>query len=78
MTIRYVTYDIKDGNSYDDLYEFLELINAVEITKSTYKIDSDLKLNELSEKFKNVTNTGDKLSVIFRTTDDSLSHKVIR
>ena len=77
MAIRYVTYDIEDGNSYDELYGFLEEVNAKEITKSTYKVDSKIEFDDFCSKLKSVTNYGDKVSVIFRT-EKNILHKVIR
>jgi len=77
MAVRYLTYDIVSGNDYDELYEFLEEINAVKVTESTYKIEANIKFDGLCELLKKITTTGDKVSLIYRT-DDSISHKVIR
>jgi hypothetical protein len=61
---RYVTYDIKDGNSYDDLYNYFDEVKAEKITESTYKVDSTLKLSDFCSKLKNLTSSGDSVVVI--------------
>ncbi len=61
---RYVTYDIKDGNSYEKLYNYFDEVKAEKITESTYKVDSSLNLTEFCNKLKNLTSSGDSVVVI--------------
>jgi CRISPR/Cas system-associated endoribonuclease Cas2 len=78
MAIRYVTYDISEDNSYDDLYKLLDKLEAEEITKSTYKIESSsLNLDDLCEQLKNATQKDDHVAVIFRT-EESIAHRKVR
>lgn len=66
---RYVTYDIKSGNSYDDLYDYFDEIKANMITKSTYETNSGLSLDEFCYKLKSVTSTGDSVVVITKSNN---------
>ncbi len=61
---RYVTYDIKDGNSYEKLYNYFDTVKAEKITESTYKVDSLLNLTDFCNKLKKLTSTGDSVIVI--------------
>lgn len=61
---RYVTYDIKEGNSYEDLYNYFDEVKAEMITESTYKVDSTLTLADFCAKLKNLTSNGDSVVVI--------------
>lgn len=61
---RYVSYDIKEENSYEDLYNYFKEVNAEKITESTYKVDSKLSLDDFCTKLKNLTNYGDSVVVI--------------
>ncbi len=74
---RYVTYDIKDGNSYDDLYGYFDEAKAEMITKSTYKVSSNLSLDEFCDKLKSLTSSGDSI-VVITYNKDGVFHKRAR
>ncbi len=74
---RYVTYDIKSGNSYEDLYDYFDEIKAKMITKSTYETNSGLSLDKFCNKLKSVTSTGDSVVVITKG-DNGLFHQKAR
>lgn len=73
MITRIVTYDVKEGNSYQDFYKFKDENNGVEITKSTYAIATSLSCDEFREKLKKVFSKNDKVSFI---SVDSNTHKI--
>lgn len=75
---RYVTYDIKEGNSYENLYNYFTEIKAVRITESTYETDLSLTLDEFCQKLRSVTSTGDTVVVITRNTEYELMHRFVR
>ena len=75
---RYVTYDIKDGNSYEKLYNYFDEVNAEKITESTYKVDSTLKLTEFCNKLKNLTSSGDSIVVITWNNKSGVFHERVR
>lgn len=73
---RYVTYDIKEGNSYDDLYDYFEEVKAEKITESTYKVSSTMNLDDFCRKLKNLTSSGDTVVVITWNKDGAFHKKV--
>lgn len=76
MYTRYVTYDIKDGNSYDDLYDFFET-NATKLTESTYLVKSN-DPEQFSQELKNATSKGDTIYYIYITTKNNMLHRKVR
>lgn len=74
---RYVSYDIKEGNSYEDLYAYFDEVNAEKITESTYKVDSKLSLDNFCTKLKNLTGSGDTV-VVITGNDKGAFHKKVR
>lgn len=77
MTIRYISYDIDTDNNYEKLYEFLEEEKAELLSKSFYKIDSNLDFEEFCLKLKNLTNQGDTVLVIYNSKK-GIIHRYIR
>lgn len=75
--IRYVTYDIKEGNSYEALYNYFEERKAKKVTESTYQVDSSLKWEDFCAKIKGLTSTGDNVSVI-SCNANGIFHKKVR
>ena len=39
---RILTYDVKDGNDYKKLYDYIETIKGKKLTESTYELDLSL------------------------------------
>ena len=74
---RYVTYDIKDGNSYESLYNYFDEVKARKITESTYKVGSMLNLEDFCEKLKDLTSYGDSV-VVITCNKDGVFHKTVR
>lgn len=74
---RYVTYDIKDGNSYESLYNYFDDVKAEKITESTYKVSSTLKLEDFCSKLKGLTSSGDSV-VVITCNKDGVFHKTVR
>ena len=74
---RYVTYDIKEGNSYENLYNYFSERKAEKITESTYAVSSTLNLDEFCKKLKNLTSSGDCVAVI-TCGNNGIFHKTVR
>lgn len=74
---RYVTYDIKDGNGYESLYNYFDEVKAEKITESTYKVSSTLKLEDFCSKLRSLTSYGDSV-VIITCNKDGIFHKTAR
>ena len=75
---RYVTYDIKDGNSYDDLYAFFDENKATQITKSTYLVSSNKNFDDFCAAIKKVTSSEDTVAVISSNKNDGTFHRIVR
>lgn len=75
---RYITYDIKNGNSSDDLYDYLDEIEAEMITDSTYYVDDDLELSAFIKELKSVTSRGDRVVVIYQSKSKGICHVEVR
>ena len=75
---RVITYDIKEGNSYDDFYDFIDRFHGVKITKSTYIVETNLKQAEFEEKLKNIFSKGDNVAYISVNEDSQLFYTKIK
>ena len=73
---RYVSYDIKEENSYEDLYNYFDEVNAEKITESTYRVDSKLNLDSFCTKLKNLTSPEDTVVVISGNAKGAFHRKV--
>lgn len=62
--IRVVTYDVKDGNSYDEFYELVEKYDATQLTESTYLFDTTLNQTDFVDALKKAFNKGDNVHYI--------------
>ena len=60
---RILTYDVKTGNKYDDLYKWLEEISAKKLTESTYETITNLNQGEYENKIKSLINKGDNVFI---------------
>lgn len=74
---RYISYDVKVGNDYTKLYNYLEEISATKITESTYSANVTLNLDDFAAKLKSVTSAGDSL-VIITYNNDGMFHRKVR
>lgn len=69
---RIITYDVKKENSYQKLYEYLEMVCAKKLTESTYEIEISLSQKEFEEKMKSLFNKQDNVCYISITKEDKL------
>lgn len=61
---RYLSYDIRDGNDYDDLYKFIKKHRGEEITKSLYRFVSDLKYDDFARELRKTIEDYDSVYLI--------------
>lgn len=47
---RILTYDVKDGNNYKKLYDFIATIKGKKLTESTYELDTLLSQKDFESK----------------------------
>lgn len=74
---RYVTYDIKEGNSYEELYNYFKERKAKKVTESTYAVNSNLDFDTFCNKIKRLTSVGDSVAVI-SANKDGVFHRQVR
>ena len=75
---RYITYDIKTGNSADELFDYFEEINAKMLTYATYYVDDELELSAFIKELKSVTSRGAKVIVIYQSKTKGVCHVEVR
>lgn len=61
---RVVTYDVKQGNSYERFYEFVKEVKAEQITESAYLFNTSLSQDDFQKKLKWAFNKGDNVAYI--------------
>lgn len=61
---RIISYDVKEGNKYDDLYKALDELNGKQLTKSTYMIDTSLSQQEIIQKIHSTIKADDNVVYI--------------
>lgn len=66
MYTRFLTYDLNnaDSDDYADLYDLINQYKGVQITESTYKIETLDDWDTFKTKFKSVTHKGDNVKAI--------------
>lgn len=64
MRKRFVTYDVKEGNNYDDFYTLVDKYKARQLTKSTYEFNTNLDQKQFETMLKNAFNRGDTVYYI--------------
>lgn len=66
MYTRFLTYDLNnaDSDDYADLYDLINQYKGVQITESTYKIETLDDWDTFKTKFKRVTHKGDNVKAI--------------
>lgn len=75
---RILTYDVKTGNKYDDLYKWLEEISAKKLTESTYETITNLNQGEYKNKIKSLINKGDNVFYISVSNDKEIFSSKIK
>lgn len=71
--VRYLSYDIREGNDYDALYKFIKKHKGEEITKSLYRFVSDINYDDFAKELRNAVEDDD--SVYFICNNDGLVHR---
>lgn len=61
---RIVTYDIKQNNSYQEWYAFVEKSKGIKITESTYMINSELNQIGFEKLLKSLFQEDDNVAYI--------------
>lgn len=69
---RIVTYDVKNGNSYERFYQFVAEASAEKITESTYLFDTELTQEAFAKKLRYCFNKGDNVSYISCNSKEGL------
>lgn len=75
---RVITYDIKEGNSYNDFYDFIERFHGVKITKSTYIVETVLSQDAFEKILKSIFSKGDNVAYISVNEDSQLFYTRIK
>lgn len=61
---RIVTYDVKQGNDYNKFYAFVEQYHGVQITESTYELDTPLTQEEFEKRLRYIFQKNDNVAYI--------------
>lgn len=74
---RILTYDVKDGNDYKKLYDYIETIKGKKLTESTYELDSPLSQKDFESKIKSLFSKNDNVYYISVSDKNNLFYKKI-
>lgn len=74
---RILTYDVKDGNDYKKLYDYIETIKGKKLTESTYELDTPLSQKDFESKIKSLFSRNDNVYYISVTDKNNLFYKKI-
>lgn len=74
---RILTYDVKDGNDYKKLYDYIETIKGKKLTESTYELDTPLSQNDFESKIKSLFSKNDNVYYISVFDKNNLFYKKI-
>ena len=61
---RIVTYDVKQGNDYQKFYDFVKQYKGVQITESTYELDTPLSQADFEKRLRYVFEKDDSVAYI--------------
>lgn len=61
---RILTYDVKEGNDYKKLYDYIEAIKGEKLTESTYELDTPLAQKDFESKIKSLFSKNDNVYYI--------------
>lgn len=73
---RILTYDVKEGNDYKKLYDYIETIKGKKLTKSTYELDTSLSQKDFESKIKSLFSKNDNVYYI-SVSDKNLFYRRI-
>lgn len=74
---RILTYDVKDGNDYKKLYDYIETIKGKKLTESTYELDTPLSQKDFESKIKSLFSKNDNVYYISVFDKNNLFYKKI-
>lgn len=74
---RILTYDVKDGNDYKKLYDYIETIKGKKLTESTYELDTPLSQKDFESKIKSLFSKNDNVYYISVFEKNNLFYKKI-
>ncbi len=74
---RILTYDVKDGNDYKKLYDYIETIKGKKLTESTYELDTPLSQKDFESKIKSLFSKNDNVYYISVSDKNNLFYKKI-
>lgn len=74
---RILTYDVKDGNDYKKLYDYIETIKGKKLTESTYELDTPLSQKDFESKIKSLFSKNDNVYYISVSNKNNLFYKKI-
>lgn len=74
---RILTYDVKDGNDYKKLYDYIETIKGKKLTESTYELDTPLSQKDFERKIKSLFSKNDNVYYISVSDKNNLFYKKI-
>lgn len=74
---RILTYDVKDGNDYKKLYDFIATIKGKKLTESTYELDTLLSQKDFESKIKSLFSKNDNVYYISVSNMKNLFYKKI-
>ena len=74
MSIRYVSFDIREGQDSEGLQTFLESNNGEQVTASLYRFETSVELKAFVGELRDVVEDADQACVIFKGKDGDLRH----
>lgn len=74
---RILTYDVKDGNDYKKLYDYIETIEGKKLTESTYELDTSLSQKDFESKIKSLFSKNDNVYYISVSDKNNLFYRKI-
>ncbi len=74
---RILTYDVKDGNDYKKLYDYIETIKGKKLTESTYELDTSLSQKDFESKIKSLFSKNDNVYYISVSDKNNLFYRKI-
>ena len=72
-----LTYDVKDGNDYKKLYDYIETIKGKKLTESTYELDTSLSQKDFESKIKSLFSKNDNVYYISVSDKNNLFYRKI-
>lgn len=74
---RILTYDVKEGNDYKKLYDYIEAIKGKKLTESTYELDTSLSQKDFESKIKSLFSKNDNVYYISVSDENILFYRKI-